>query len=216
MEVFIPIAVLVIVMVLAFWRSQTGDRMKSTDVSTPTDAVATDMKDRTTPVNGTTAQKNREETTTMEKDKMMMGTRDLLLDTLTRIGCQYELGEEEDKRIMFAFQGEHFMAYANNEWKFVQLWDTHWGHIELDDVEELSRLRKAINAANLNNSVTTVFTINEVEKTMDVHCKSTVLLVPSIPSIEEYLKYELLEFFRAHQFVTNEMMKLREEERVRN
>ena len=215
MEVFIPLLVFVIVLVLAHQRSQVPDYMSQQDSES-----TGDEDDATEPMNDTAPHMNNGKTTnekekkTMETEKKIVGTRDLLLDTLTKIGCQYELGEEEDQKIVFAFQGEQFIAYANNEWKFVQLWDTHWGHIELDDVEELSRLRKAINAANLNNSVSTVFTIDEVGKTMDVHCKSTILFIPTIPSIDEYLKFELLEYFRAHQFVGNEMTKLREQEKT--
>ena len=80
------------------------------------------------------------------------------------------------------------------------------------DVDEFSRLRKAINLSNLNNCVTTIYTIDEEGKNVDVHCKSTVLLIPQIPEIDNYLRIELNEFFRAHQFVGNEMVKLREKE----
>lgn len=140
------------------------------------------------------------------------GTRDLLMETLTKIGCQYELGEGEDDRIYFAYQGEHFFVEARNDWRYVQIWDTHWGHVELYDIDEFSRLKKAINGSNLNNSVATVYTIDEAGSNVDVHCKSIILFIPQIPEIENYLRLELNEFFRAHQFVSNEMSKLREQE----
>lgn len=140
------------------------------------------------------------------------GTRDLFLETLTKIGCQYELGEGEDDRIYFAYQGEHFFVEARNDWRYVQIWDTHWGHVELYDIDEFSRLKKAINGSNLNNSVMTVYTIDEAGSNVDVHCKSIILFIPQIPEIENYLRLELNEFFRAHQYVSNEMSKLREQE----
>ena len=146
----------------------------------------------------------------MENEK---GTRDLFLETLTNIGCQYELADEEgDDRIFFAYQGEHFFVEARNNLRFIQIYDTHWGHIELYDVEEFARLKKAINGANLNNTVTTVYTIDEEAKTVDVHSKSTILFIPQIPDIGDYLRLELNEFFGAHRFVGNEMAKLREQE----
>ena len=145
------------------------------------------------------------------------GTRELFLATLNRIGCQYQLANEEnDERIFFAYQGEHFIANANNTLRFIQLWDTHWEHIELYDIDEFARLKKVINLANLNNSVMTIYTIDEDAKTVDVHCKSTVLFIPEIPDIENYLKLELNEFFRAHQFVKLEMAKLRDKEETLN
>ena len=42
--------------------------------------------------------------------------------------------------------------------------------------------------------------------------KSIILFIPQIPNLEDYLRLELNEFFRAHQFVGNEMTRLREEE----
>ena len=141
-----------------------------------------------------------------------VGARDLFLDTLTKIGCQYQLGEGEDNRIFFAYQGEHFFADTTNETNYVHLWDTHWGHVELYDIDEVSRLRKAINTSNLKTSVTTIFTIDEDRKNMDVHSKSTILFMSSMPDLDDYLRVELNDFFRAHQVVGNEMHKLRENE----
>lgn len=140
------------------------------------------------------------------------GARDLFLDILTNIGCQYQLGEDDDTRIFFAYQGEHFFADTTNDIMYVHLWDTHWGHVDLCDIDEVSRLRKAINASNLNTAVTTVFTIDEEGKNMDVHSKSTIPFISSMPNLEDYLKVELNEFFRSHQMVGTEMHKLREQE----
>lgn len=139
-----------------------------------------------------------------------MGTKDLFLATLTKIGCLYELAEkEDDNSIYFAYQGENFVVDASNENNYIRIWDTHWGHVELYDVDELSRLKKAINNSNLNTGVTTVYTIDEVGHNVDVHCKSVVLFIEQIPDIENYLRVELNEFFRAHQYVGNEMVKQR-------
>jgi hypothetical protein len=155
---------------------------------------------------------NKNESQENEKIRHM-GTKDLFLATLTKIGCQYELAEEEDDNsIYFAYQGENFVVDASNENNYIRIWDTHWGHVELYNVDELSRLKKAINNSNLNTGVTTVYTIDEVGHNVDVHCKSVVLFIEQIPDIENYLRVELNEFFRAHQYVGNEMVKQREAE----
>jgi hypothetical protein len=143
------------------------------------------------------------------------GTKDLLLETLTKIGCQYELGEGEDTdRIYFAFQGENFVAIANNEEKYVIIWDPCWWQVELYDIDEFSRLRKAINTSNLNCSVTTIFTIDEAAKHVDVHCKTTTVFIPEIPENEDYLRVILGGFFEAHRYVSNEIAKQRVAEEV--
>lgn len=165
-------------------------------------------------VSGTSSETNHVASAETESEtEPLKGARDLLLETLTKIGCQYELAEEEDDdRIFFGYQGEHFFANAKNDWHYIQIWDIHWWHVELYDVDEFSRLRKVINGSNLKNSVTTVFTVDEVGKNVDVHSKSIILFVPQIPDLGRYLQIELNEFFRAHQYVSIEMAKLREKE----
>ena len=153
--------------------------------------------------------KNVKKETNMEKN---IRTRDLFIEVLTKIGCQYQLGEGDDTRIFFTFQGENMFADASNDSLYVVVWDAYWEHVELYDIDEVSRMRKAINKSNLNSSVTTVYTIDKDGSNMDVHSRSMFAFVPQMPSIEDYLKAELSKFFRAHQLVGSEMQKLRTEE----
>ena len=139
------------------------------------------------------------------------GTKDLFLETLTKIGCQYEIDPDEGY-ISFGYQGENFVASATNEGWYVRIWDTYWGHVELYDVDEFSRLRKAINHANLNCATMTVYTINEEGNTVDVHCKSVFPFMSQMPELENYLRNELGDFFTAHHLVGSEMAKLRDQE----
>lgn len=141
------------------------------------------------------------------------GTRDLFLETLTKIGCQYEIEENEDVEegdIRFGYQGEYFVVRASNKNRFIQIYDTHWGHVELYDIDEFARLKKAINESNIRNSVTTVYTIDEAGNNVDVHCKSVILFMPEIPDIADYLRLELSEYFRVHETINMEMAKQRE------
>ena len=140
-------------------------------------------------------------------------TRELFLDTLERIGCQYQLGEGENTRIFFSYQGEHFFADMDDESIYVHIWDTHWAHVELYDIDEVSRLRKAINTSNMNSAVSTFYTIDDDAQTMNVHhAKSAITFMCNIPYLENYLRTELDEFFHAHQIVGTEIHKLREQE----
>ena len=149
---------------------------------------------------------------TQENTLENLRTRELFLETLTKIGCQYEFGEGDDDRIFFAYQGEHFIVDASNERLFITILDAQWGQVELYDIDELSRLKKAINGSNMYNTVVTVYTIDETACTVDVHSKSTILFIPQIPQLDNYLRMQLNEFFRAHHYVENEMIKLREQE----
>ena len=140
-------------------------------------------------------------------------TRGLFLRALRNIGCQYEK-EENGNGIFFAYQGENFLAEVSDDRFYVTVYDTHWGKVELYDIDEFTRLRNAINTANLNCATMTVYTIDDVAKTVNVHCKSTFPFLHQIPDIENYLRGELNDFFRAHQLVGQEMAKLREKEKT--
>ena len=157
---------------------------------------------------------NQQEPNMVGTDQMVMrNARDFFLDILSKIGCQYEIDEDNDT-IIFAYQGEYFQVYARNESPFVTLYDTHWAHIELCDIDEFARLQKAINQSNINNSVITVYTIDEAGGNVDLHCKSVVLFIPELPSIADYLRLELGEFFRVHNSISAEMEKLRKAEQA--
>ncbi len=140
------------------------------------------------------------------------GTRDLLLETLTKIGCQYEI--DDDNEINFAYQGEYFVVRASNDNKYIQIYDMRWLHVELYDIDELARLKKAINESNIKNSVVTVYTINESSNTVDVHSKSVIYFDPVIPDVVDYLRIELAEYFNVHQMILLEMAKLRDQEQA--
>lgn len=153
------------------------------------------------------------EETTMEETKGTKSTRELFMETLTEIGCQYELSEDQDDdRIFFDYQGEHFLAGVNNDSFYVHIYDTYWGHVELYDIDEFSRLRKAVNESNKTSGVTTFYEIDEVGKNVDVHSKSIIPFMSEMPNLGAFLRVELNEFFRAHQCVKLEMAKQREAE----
>ena len=138
--------------------------------------------------------------TTMEETKGTKSTRELFMETLTEIGCQYELSEDQDdNRIFFDYQGEHFLAGVNNDSFYVHIYDTYWGHVELYDIDEFSRLRKAVNESNKTSGVTTFYEIDEVGKNVDVHSKSIIPFMSEIPNLGAFLRVELNEFFRVDQ-----------------
>lgn len=138
----------------------------------------------------------------------------LLQETLRKMGCQYEIDDENEewKRITFSYQGERFLADAANDSIYVHLWDAFWKRVDLEDLDEVARLRRCVNTVNVNNSVTTVYTIEEDENRMSLHCKATVPFIPQIPYVDDYLKAVLVGFFRTHRDVETELARLKEKE----
>jgi hypothetical protein len=198
------LTVLIMVVVVGFFVNNYM-RGREQDLSAVTTDVNADLYDRA-------IEEMKSESNNMENKKLeeRKGTRDLFLETLTKIGCQYEIGEGEDGDINFGYQGEYFVVRASNNNRFIHIYDTHWGHVELYDIDEFARLKKAINESNLRNSVTTVYTIDEAGSNVDVHCKSVILFTQEIPEIVDYLRLELSEYFRVHETINMEMAKQRE------
>ncbi|MBR0265272.1 MAG: hypothetical protein IJQ60_15490 [Prevotella sp.] len=141
--------------------------------------------------------------------KKKKSTRELFLDTLAKLGCPYELSNEDNDLLYFRYQGECFMVRSNDEEPYIVIYDYEWEGVALDDIDEVVRLRKAINEANWKGCVSTFFSIDEETKTMDVHSKSVAYFTTDIPNPERYLCLELNEFFNAHQYFRAEMAKLR-------
>lgn len=204
MEVF---TVLAIVVVLGLFANKYMNKRDQVRTNEKLDVNA-DLYDR--------AKEELETEINMDKEinkQVKMGTRDLFLETLTKIGCQYVIEEDENVEegdIRFGYQGEYFVVRASNKTHYIQIYDTHWGHVELYDIDEFARLKKAINESNIRNSVTTVYTIDEAGSNVDIHCKSVILFVPEIPNISDYLRLELSEYFRVHETINIEMAKQRE------
>ena len=198
------LTVLLLVVVVGFFANNYM-KGREKNLSVESTDVNSDLYDRA--IEELKSESNHMENNNLEERK---GTRDLFLETLTKIGCQYEIGEGEDGDINFGYQGEYFVVRANNSNRYIQIYDTHWGHVELYNIDEFARLKKAINESNLRNSVTSVYTIDEAGNNVDVHCKSVILFTQEIPDIVDYLRMELSEYFRAHETINMEMAKQRE------
>ena len=151
-----------------------------------------------------------------EREIKRKNTWKLFIDTLEGIGCQYQHGEDDDTRIFFDYQGESFFANIDAESIYVyHIWDTHWCQVELSNIGEMSRLRKAINTSNSRTEVTTEYSIDDDTKTTIVYSKSLIRVIFSMskPALWVDLQDELNEFFRAHHIIEVEMQKLREQKR---
>lgn len=151
---------------------------------------------------------NRKLLTMKPKEEKEPGSRDLFLKTLKRWKCPYEIDEYGD--ICFEYCGNAFSVEASNSGKFITIYDYGWNGASLDDIDELSRFRRAINNTNWDNCVNVVFTINEKANQIVVHSKMTILLVKSITGVSSYLKDVLNAFFRAHFLFDQELEKLKE------
>ena len=139
-------------------------------------------------------------------------TKDLCLEILKRVNCQVIFDDDDPDRLLFTFQGEHFVINASNGYRMIVIWDMFWYSVDVENLEEVSLLRKAINNVNLNGPRTLVYTITE-DKKMWVHTKFDTILDPGITDVQNYLPCILGLFFDTKRSLMSEIDRLRNEEK---
>lgn len=139
-------------------------------------------------------------------------TQVLVLETLEQMKIEYELGND-NKFIGFHYRGENYCVYADNRSAFIAIWIFGLMSVDIDDLDEVNRMRKVINEANQESNVTFLFHVDKEEETIHVHCKRVIPFMKEITELDDYLKTVLHEISRAHKFFDCKMTKLREEGR---
>ena len=140
--------------------------------------------------------------------KKQQQTIKLLARILKEMGCPYEI--ECNHAMMFIYKIHLFFAVVEED--FIIVVDKDWDAIDLEDLDEVLRMRKAINTVNRVDAVSTFYAINEKEKKMYVSGKYRFYFDSCIADKAFYLRDVMDEFFEAHQCLTLEMEKLRDED----
>lgn len=144
-----------------------------------------------------------------------LGARDLCIESLKQLNCEVELDEETKERIHFSFQGEHFFIDITNEHAVFDIWDAFWYDVDLDNIAEMSIVRKAINIINLNERNTVVYTINEDDNKFSVHTKRSCILFKEMPNPVLYLRTMLESFFVIHRNLLALIDQIKKEENTK-
>lgn len=138
-----------------------------------------------------------------------MGTRDLVMEILPKMGCEPK--ETEEGRIQFEYQGIVFLMEAVNDCLFVNLiWP--WCHsFSKFDIDEFARVRQVVNDINMRGTVSVFYSISDSDD-VAVHIKKHFLFVSQIPDVVDYLKLMLDSFFRTARTLDVEIEKCRLQE----
>ena len=153
-------------------------------------------------------------TATPDDVKIADETRDLVIETLKEMGCDYE--EVNELRIDFVYQGERFLVEAKNDCYFINVYDLWWYDLSTCcEVEEFAAMQKAINEVNANASCTVLYTVNQETERIGVHTRKNVLFIRQIPDLKGYLTSVLDDFFKVQRAVLTEIekCKVREEQK---
>lgn len=139
-----------------------------------------------------------------EKQEEPPHTKDLCIELLKQLDCEVFVSEEEENRLDFKYQGEHFIIDATNESFFINIWDPGWYVVPLDDLEQMSNVRKAVNTINNYSGTTIVYYIEEGQKFI-LHSKRQCILPKDLPHVKEYLRALLDDFFAVQKWLSKEI-----------
>lgn len=153
-----------------------------------------------------------EETDNLSAAYAGMKPRELCKAILHDLNCKTEEENEEEgsDRLAFKFQGETFCIIVSDDCLLATIYDFSWGSVELDDIDEVSRLRKIINEINFQYGGHTLFyTMDTDNNRMVVHTKRQILLTPEIPNLDNYMTAMLSGFFEVQRAMAHELDKER-------
>lgn len=148
------------------------------------------------------------------EEKQNISTRDLCVEILRKLNCKVQFDEENEYTMYFTYQGENFRIDTWKECLMIGIWDVGWGTVDLDDLDDICHIRRAINTININSFLTMVYSIDQEGQHFAVHTKRQCLLVPQIPNIENYLAAMLAGFFDVQRSFREELDRLRREDEV--
>ena len=95
-------------------------------------------------------QKRLEYIERMTKDEQdEVTTKDLVISVLKKIGCQPKVNEEN--HITFKYQGDDFYIAAEEENRFIMIWNPWWGSINADN-EALPYLKEIYTTSEIGES----------------------------------------------------------------
>lgn len=149
------------------------------------------------------------------EENQNISTRDLCAEVLRKLNCDVQFDEENEYNMYFTYQGENFSVDTWKNGLMITIWDTWWGTVDLDDLDDVSRVRKAINNINVRQNLTLMYSIDEKGQKFAVHTKRQCLLIPQIPQIENYMAAMLTGFFDVQRSFKEEYDRLRLEEEAK-
>jgi len=134
------------------------------------------------------------------------GTTNLFLETLTKMGCKYELSEGGFYH--FCWHEGYFCAESNNNTPYVTVWDMLWKVFDYNHKSSYSRVTDTVNELNRASSVNVFYAIDEDDHSLSLHSKREFLFLPTSVDLTKYLADVLEEFIIVHLQFNAELQKL--------
>ena len=139
-------------------------------------------------------------------DKMGMGKLSFIVNNPVGFYPEYVELAKERWRKLSRLSGQRQLKSQ------IKIADYAWRTVDLDDREEVERVKHAVNYTNRLAYVTTYYTINEEKELMSVHSTTSIHDSSMIPNMKEYLHNILRCFFAAYELLNTELLVLKRED----
>ena len=130
-------------------------------------------------------------------------TLGLIHSILTEIGCQPKRDDENTLQVLY--QGENFVIKTGGP--YAQIWDPGWGSISIKD-PNLEQMKLATNMTNFDFGPTIVWTAPNDEGIITLHSKRDIVLFPTFPHKNDYVKSVLDSFFEKKENMRSQLHSL--------
>jgi hypothetical protein len=134
-------------------------------------------------------------------------TSEIVEHALKAIGCQPEV--DKDGYVGVSYQGESFIFVFNGV--YARVWDPEWGSMNVEN-PNMQKLREAVNATNFHLEPTVVMSRPNDEGNVILHSRRDIMLHPSFPNNEIYIKSVLDSFFDAKAAVRENLQAISAEQ----
>lgn len=111
---------------------------------------------------------------------------EMCLEFLHKHNCDVEFSEDDEKLCWTNFQGTLFCLVARND-HILEVYYPQFHDVPLNQYDEISRIRKAINRVNMHDFFTLYYNIDENQQSLSVSVKRACFLVPEMKDSNGYL-----------------------------
>lgn len=138
--------------------------------------------------------------------------REDVMNVLVELECPYLI--ERDGDICFEYRDEVFYISKNedDDDPFITILKYDLMTIDMDDIDDTSRLYRAINSTNANGHIAVIYNNNYKKREIYVQGVTTILFASYIPNRKGYLEMMLTFFFNTKRLLKEQLLKQYDEE----
>ena len=137
---------------------------------------------------------------------------EMCLEFLHEYNCDVKFSESNENLCLVVFQGGNFYMNAWND-RVIQVDYSEFLSVPLDQYDEISRIRKAINYVNMYDFFTLYYTIDEERQYLSVSSTQATVLPPAMKDTSKYLFSILTGCFEAARRFVDTLDAIRQEEK---